>query len=66
MEEQAQMGRPRAQQPCAACKMLRRRCDPGCLLSPYFPMEDIEKFAGVHKIFGASNVVKMIQARIVL
>ncbi|KAH7519463.1 hypothetical protein FEM48_Zijuj08G0038900 [Ziziphus jujuba var. spinosa] len=47
--------------PCAACKMLRRKCDSNCLLSPYFPSEDIEKFAGVHRVFGASNVVKMIQ-----
>ncbi|KAF3439841.1 hypothetical protein FNV43_RR18119 [Rhamnella rubrinervis] len=48
-------------QPCAACRMLRRRCDSNCLLSPYFPSEEMDKFAGVHKVFGASNVVKMIQ-----
>ncbi|KAL2345920.1 hypothetical protein Fmac_007205 [Flemingia macrophylla] len=49
------------QQPCAACRMLRRRCDNKCLLAPYFPTEDVDKFVGVHKVFGASNVIKMIQ-----
>lgn len=51
----------RVHQPCAACRMLRRRCDRNCSLAPYFPGEEIEKFAGVHKVFGASNVIKMIQ-----
>ncbi|KAM7276816.1 hypothetical protein ACFE04_018682 [Oxalis oulophora] len=51
----------RAHQPCAACRMLRRRCDYNCTLAPYFPTEETEKFAIVHKVFGASNVVKMIQ-----
>ncbi|XP_057980303.1 LOB domain-containing protein 1-like [Malania oleifera] len=53
--------RGRTHQPCAACRMLRRRCDPSCTLAPYFPSEEVEKFAGVHKVFGASNVIKMIQ-----
>ncbi|KAJ4838153.1 hypothetical protein Tsubulata_048382 [Turnera subulata] len=51
----------RAHQPCAACKMLRRRCRNNCVLAPYFPTHEIEKFAVVHKVFGASNVIKMIQ-----
>lgn len=51
----------RAHQPCAACRMLRRKCESDCLLAPYFPAEEAEKFAGVHKVFGASNVIKMIQ-----
>ncbi|XVF73007.1 hypothetical protein PTKIN_Ptkin12aG0166800 [Pterospermum kingtungense] len=51
----------RTPQPCAACRMLRRRCDSSCILAPYFPGDEIEKFAGVHKVFGASNVIKMIQ-----
>ncbi|RVW95443.1 LOB domain-containing protein 1 [Vitis vinifera] len=53
--------RARTHQPCAACRMLRRRCDRDCILAPYFPSYEIEKFAGVHKVFGASNVIKMIQ-----
>ncbi|KAG6667107.1 hypothetical protein I3843_01G073300 [Carya illinoinensis] len=51
----------RVQQPCAACRMLRRKCERNCLLAPYFPCEEMDKFAGVHKVFGASNVIKMIQ-----
>ncbi|KAK9280717.1 hypothetical protein L1049_014415 [Liquidambar formosana] len=51
----------RIHQPCAGCRMLRRRCDSNCVLAPYFPCDKIENFAGVHRVFGASNVVKMIQ-----
>ncbi|XVF22355.1 hypothetical protein REPUB_Repub12eG0165500 [Reevesia pubescens] len=51
----------RTHQPCAACRMLRKKCDSNCILAPYFPSDEIEKFAGVHKVFGASNVIKMIQ-----
>lgn len=46
--------------PCAACKFLRRKCMPGCIFAPYFPPEDPQKFANVHKIFGASNVTKIL------
>ncbi|KAF8378246.1 hypothetical protein HHK36_029585 [Tetracentron sinense] len=46
--------------PCAACKFLRRKCMPGCIFSPYFPPEEPHKFANVHKIFGASNVSKLL------
>ncbi|KAH6809436.1 Lateral organ boundaries domain family protein [Perilla frutescens var. frutescens] len=46
--------------PCAACKFLRRKCMPGCIFSPYFPPEEPQKFANVHKIFGASNVAKLL------
>ncbi|KAI3823995.1 hypothetical protein L1987_05442 [Smallanthus sonchifolius] len=46
--------------PCAACKFLRRKCIQGCVFSPYFPPEDPTKFANVHKIFGASNVSKLL------
>ncbi|WKA05771.1 hypothetical protein VitviT2T_023716 [Vitis vinifera] len=53
--------RARTHQPCAACRMLRRRCDRDCILAPYFPSYEAEKFAGVHRVFGASNVIRMIQ-----
>lgn len=46
--------------PCAACKFLRRKCLPGCVFAPYFPPEEPHKFANVHKIFGASNVSKLL------
>ncbi|CAL9096750.1 unnamed protein product [Musa textilis] len=47
--------------PCASCKLLRRRCAKDCIFAPYFPPEDPHKFAIVHKVFGASNVNKMLQ-----
>ncbi|KAH0908869.1 hypothetical protein HID58_032190 [Brassica napus] len=33
---------------------------PGCIFAPYFPPEEPHKFANVHKIFGASNVTKLL------
>ncbi|RAL43086.1 hypothetical protein DM860_009868 [Cuscuta australis] len=47
--------------PCAACKLLRRRCARECVFAPYFPADEPLKFASVHKVFGASNVNKMLQ-----
>lgn len=47
--------------PCASCKLLRRRCTKDCIFAPYFPSDDPQKFAIVHKVFGASNVSKMLQ-----
>ncbi|GMH16779.1 hypothetical protein Nepgr_018620 [Nepenthes gracilis] len=46
--------------PCAACKFLRRKCLPGCIFAPCFPPDEPQKFANVHKIFGASNVAKLL------
>ncbi|XP_078181287.1 LOB domain-containing protein 15-like isoform X1 [Carex rostrata] len=46
--------------PCAACKLLRRRCAQECPFSPYFPPHEPHKFASVHKVFGASNVSKLL------
>ncbi|CAH9106609.1 unnamed protein product [Cuscuta epithymum] len=50
-----------AASPCAACKLLRRRCAHGCIFAPYFPADEPNKFACVHKVFGASNVNKLLQ-----
>ncbi|KAF5477375.1 hypothetical protein F2P56_004023 [Juglans regia] len=50
-----------AMSPCAACKLLRRRCAQDCVFAPYFPADEPHKFASVHKVFGASNVNKMLQ-----
>ncbi|KAI6670182.1 hypothetical protein NL676_005067 [Syzygium grande] len=47
--------------PCASCKLLRRRCAKDCIFAPYFPSDDPHKFAIVHKVFGASNISKMLQ-----
>jgi hypothetical protein len=32
-----------------------------CIFSPYFPANDPQRFAYVHKIYGGSNVGKMLQ-----
>ncbi|KAL3520618.1 hypothetical protein ACH5RR_018767 [Cinchona calisaya] len=47
--------------PCAACKILRRRCVDKCVLAPYFPPTEPLKFTIAHKVFGASNIIKMLQ-----
>ncbi|XP_020588472.1 LOB domain-containing protein 25-like [Phalaenopsis equestris] len=46
--------------PCAACKFLRRKCMPSCIFAPYFHPEEPQKFINVHKVFGASNVAKLL------
>ncbi|GMI76120.1 ASYMMETRIC LEAVES2-LIKE 18, lateral organ boundaries-domain 16 [Hibiscus trionum] len=47
--------------PCGACKFLRRKCTPDCIFAPYFCSEQgPEKFAAIHKVFGASNVSKLL------
>ncbi|KAK4785319.1 hypothetical protein SAY86_002008 [Trapa natans] len=65
-EEQAQevlamtMSKTNTSTPCAACRLLRRRCAEDCPFSPYFSQTEPLKFAYVHKVFGASNVAKML------
>jgi hypothetical protein len=47
--------------PCGACKFLRRKCVNGCIFAPYFDSEQgAGHFAAVHKVFGASNVSKLL------
>ncbi|KAL8211036.1 hypothetical protein R6Q57_005473 [Mikania cordata] len=46
--------------PCAACKFLRRKCTQECVFAPYFPPDQPQKFANVHKVYGASNVSKLL------
>src|SRR5262249_7828663 len=46
--------------PCAACKFLRRKCTQECVFAPYFPPDHPQKFVSVHKVFGASNVAKLL------
>ncbi len=47
--------------PCGACKFLRRKCVRGCIFAPYFGADQgAARFAAVHKIFGASNVAKLL------
>ncbi|KAM0827074.1 hypothetical protein ACQ4PT_068415 [Festuca glaucescens] len=49
--------------PCGACKFLRRRCVPGCVFAPHFSggrERGAAQFAAVHRVFGASNVAKLL------
>ncbi|KAH9331243.1 hypothetical protein KI387_003351, partial [Taxus chinensis] len=46
---------------CGACRILRRRCSEKCVLAPYLPPNDLHKFATVHRVFGASNMIKMLK-----
>ncbi|XP_019259535.1 PREDICTED: LOB domain-containing protein 25-like [Nicotiana attenuata] len=47
--------------PCSACKFLRRRCTQDCIFLPHFPSAEPQKFIAVHRIFGASNINKILQ-----
>ncbi|KAL6335955.1 hypothetical protein AAG906_003580 [Vitis piasezkii] len=47
--------------PCGACKFLRRKCVSGCIFAPHFGSDQgAARFAAVHKVFGASNVSKLL------
>ncbi|CAN0913407.1 LOB domain-containing protein 20 [Linum grandiflorum] len=47
--------------PCGACKFLRRKCVSGCIFAPHFGNDQgAARFAAVHKVFGASNVSKLL------
>lgn len=49
--------------PCGACKYLRRKCNDGCIFAPHFGTDQgSAKFAAVHKVFGASNVSKLLSS----
>ncbi|KAG1347550.1 LOB domain-containing protein 22-like [Cocos nucifera] len=47
-------------QACAACKYQRRRCSADCLLAPYFPPDQPKQFQNAHRLFGVSNIVKIL------
>ncbi|XWS60630.1 hypothetical protein CRYUN_Cryun07bG0051800 [Craigia yunnanensis] len=47
---------------CAACKYQRRKCIPECRLAPYFPADQTKVFQNAHKLFGVSNIVKILKS----
>ncbi|KAJ0561516.1 putative transcription factor AS2-LOB family [Helianthus annuus] len=47
--------------PCGACKMLRKRCVEKCILAPHFPPTEPIRFTMAHRVFGASNIIKLLQ-----
>ncbi|KDP46170.1 hypothetical protein JCGZ_06681 [Jatropha curcas] len=49
-------------EPCAACKILRRRCTDKCFLASYFPSTTEQyKFNIIDSVFGVRNAVKFLQ-----
>lgn len=48
-------------QACAACKYQRRKCASDCPLAPYFPHDRQREFLNAHKLFGVSNITKIIR-----
>ncbi|KAJ4712190.1 putative LOB domain-containing protein [Melia azedarach] len=48
-------------QACAACKYQRRRCSAECPLAPYFPPDQPKMFQNAHKLFGVSNILKILK-----
>ncbi|KAF8086343.1 hypothetical protein N665_0629s0050 [Sinapis alba] len=53
---------PSSHQACASCKHQRKKCNNECILSPYFPARKTKEFQAVHKVFGVSNVQKMVRS----
>ncbi|XP_027172167.1 LOB domain-containing protein 2 [Coffea eugenioides] len=47
---------------CASCKHQRKKCTDKCILAPFFPVEKNREFQAVHKIFGVSNVAKILRS----
>lgn len=45
---------------CASCKHQRKKCTETCTLAPFFPMEKGREFQAVQKVFGVSNITKII------
>jgi len=48
-------------QACAACKYQRRKCSPDCPLAPYFPPDQPKQFLNAHKLFGVSNILRILK-----
>nr|GEZ90424.1 hypothetical protein [Tanacetum cinerariifolium] len=46
---------------CASCRHQRKKCTEKCVLAPFFPAEKTQDFQAVHKIFGVSNVTKLVK-----
>ncbi|GMN53106.1 hypothetical protein TIFTF001_022252 [Ficus carica] len=46
--------------PCAACKTQRKRCNMFCEVSSLFPQTKSKEYQNAHRLFGSSNIQKMI------
>ncbi|KAJ1270928.1 hypothetical protein BS78_06G088400 [Paspalum vaginatum] len=45
---------------CAACRHQRRKCPPDCVLKPYFPSYENDKFRNALQMFGVSNMQRIL------
>lgn len=48
-------------QACSACRHQRRKCY-NCPLAPYFPPNHTQQFLNVHRLFGVSSVMKILNS----
>ncbi|XP_057861047.1 LOB domain-containing protein 1-like [Cryptomeria japonica] len=46
---------------CAPCRVQRKKCAEECILAPYFPPDDPDKFAIVQRVFGTGHIIKLLQ-----
>lgn len=46
---------------CASCRHQRKKCTEKCTLAPFFPVDKNREFQAVHKVFGVSNVTKILK-----
>lgn len=47
---------------CASCRHQRRRCPNDCIFRPYFPLRKQEEFESARRIFGVSNMERMLRS----
>ncbi|KAK3025397.1 hypothetical protein RJ639_044652 [Escallonia herrerae] len=47
---------------CASCRHQRKKCNENCVLAPFFPVDKGRDFQAVHKVFGVSNVTKIVRS----
>lgn len=47
---------------CACCKHQRKKCEENCELAPYFPAKKFKDYQNAHRVFGISNIYRIITA----
>ncbi|WCJ20841.1 LOB domain-containing protein 25 [Euphorbia peplus] len=52
--------RENTSQACAACKYRRRKCTKDCIYAPYFPAHHPKSFLDAHRLFGVSNIKRIL------
>ncbi|PON48723.1 Lateral organ boundaries domain containing protein [Trema orientale] len=52
----------RVHQPCAGCRHQRKKCEERCELAPYFPARKFKEYKNAHRVFGTSNIYRIMAA----